>query len=164
MRAGRVRQRLQQIALQQALRKPTDNLDAYDMLLRARALSADPTRNANRMAREMLERVTQMAPGYADAYAEAAMRLNVSIGPEASLDLGLAYLPARRYADAVRLLEAQRTRRRAGQAKESAFRHRKLRLALPRPGIATPRRGMPAQGGSELGCPSCSSPPRSSAH
>jgi class 3 adenylate cyclase/Tfp pilus assembly protein PilF len=205
--AGTLASSLQQIALQQALRKPTDNLDAYDMLLRARALSADPTRNANRMAREMLERVTQMAPAYADAYAEladiyfqratfgwsefaqqdvetairlsqkaleidpdnvlahsvlaraytsvlkydlglaeseralqlnpsdaevmlaraavllwtgridesiataeAAMRLNVSIGPEASLNLGLAYLLARRYADAVRLLEAQRTR------------------------------------------------------
>ena len=205
--AGTLASSLQQIALQQALRKPTDNLDAYDMLLRARALSADRTRSANRMAREMLERVTQMAPAYADAYAEladiyfqratfgwsefaqhdvetairlaqkaleidpdcvlahsvlaraytsvlkydlglaeseralqlnpsdaevmlaraavllwtgriddsiataeAAMRLNVSIGPEASLNLGLAYLLARRYADAVRLLEAQRAR------------------------------------------------------
>ena len=205
--AGTLASSLQQIALQQALRKPTDNLDAYDMLLRARALGADPTRAANRMAREMLERVTQMAPGYADAYAEladiyfqratfgwsefaqqdvetsirlaqkaleidtdsvlahsvlaraytsvlkydlglaeseralqlnpsdaevmlaraavllwtgridesiataeAAMRLNVSIGPEASFNLGLAYLLARRYGDAVRLLEAQRIR------------------------------------------------------
>jgi adenylate cyclase len=205
--AGTLASSLQQIALQQALRKPTDNLDAYDMLLRARALGADPTRSANRMAREMLERVTQMAPAYADAYAEladiyfqratfgwsefaqqdvetsirlaqkaleidpdcvlahsvlaraytsvlkydlglaeseralqlnpsdaevmlaraavllwtgrieesiataeAAMRLNATIGPEASLNLGLAYLLARRYGDAVRLLEAQRVR------------------------------------------------------
>ena len=205
--AGTLATSLQQIALQQALRKPTDNLDAYDMLLRARALGADPTRTANRMAREMLERVTQMAPGYADAYAEladiyfqratfgwsefaqqdvdtsiklaqkaieidpdcvlahsvlaraftsvlkydlglaeseralqlnpsdaevmlaraavllwtgrigesiataeAAQRLNVSLGPEASLNLGLAYLLTRRYGDAVRLLEAQRAR------------------------------------------------------
>jgi class 3 adenylate cyclase/Tfp pilus assembly protein PilF len=205
--AGTLASSLQQIALQQALRKPTDNLDAYDMLLRARALSADPTRASNRAAREMLERVTQMAPNYADAHAEladiyfqratfgwsefaqqdietairlaqkaieidpdcvlahsvlaraytsilkydlglaeseralqlnpsdaevllaraavllwtgridesiataeAAIRLNVSIGPEASLNLGLAYLLAGRYGDAVRLLEAQRTR------------------------------------------------------
>jgi class 3 adenylate cyclase/Tfp pilus assembly protein PilF len=205
--AGTLASSLQQIALQQALRKPTDNLDAYDMLLRARALSADPTRTSNRAAREMLERVTQMAPNYADAHAEladiyfqratfgwsefaqqdietairlaqkaieidpdcvlahsvlaraytsilkydlglaeseralqlnpsdaevllaraavllwtgridksivaaeAALRLNVSIGPEASLNLGLAYLLAGRYGDAVRLLEAQRTR------------------------------------------------------
>lgn len=205
--AGTLASSLQQIALQRALRKPTDNLDAYDLLLRARALTADPTRPANRAAREMLERVTQMAPGYADAYAEladvyfqraafgwsefaqqdietatrlaqkaieldtdcvqahsvlaraytailkydlglaeseralqinpndaevllaraavllwtgridesiaaaeAAKRLNVSIGPEAALNLGLAYLLAGRYADAVRLLEGQRIR------------------------------------------------------
>jgi adenylate cyclase len=205
--AGTLASSLQQIALQQSLRKPTDNLDAYDLLLRARALAADPTRLANRSARELLERVTQLAPGYADAYAqladvyfqraafgwsefaqtdietairlarkaieldeecvlahgvlaraytsilkydiglaeseralqinpsdsealltraavllwtgridesiataEAAMRLNVNIGSEAALNLGLAYLLSQRYADAVRLLEAARAR------------------------------------------------------
>lgn len=205
--AGTLASSLQQIALQRALRKPTDNLDAYDLVLRARALTTDPTRTANRSAREMLERVTQMAPGYADAYAEladvyfqratfgwsefaqedvetairlaqkaieidpdcvlahsvlaraytsvlkydlglaeseralqlnpsdaealvaraavllwtgridesiataeTALRLDVSIGPEASLNLGLAYLLGDRYADAVRLLEPQRVR------------------------------------------------------
>lgn len=205
--AGTLASSLQQIALQRSLRKPTDNLDAYDLLLRARALADDPTRAANRSARELLERVTQLAPNYADAYAEladvyfqratfgwsefaqldietairlaqkaieldeecvlahsvlaraytsvlkydiglaeseralqinpsdaevllaraavllwigridesiaaaeAAMRLNVNIGPEAALDLGLAYLLSRRYADAVKLLEAARAR------------------------------------------------------
>lgn len=205
--AGTLATSLQQIALQQSLRKPTDNLDAYEMMLRARALTADPTRGGNRMAREMLERVTQMAPTYADAFAEladvyfqratfgwsefaqadietairlaqkatefdpdcvlahsvlarayasvmkydlglaeseralqinpsdsdvllaraavllwtgridesitaaeSAMRLSVSIGPEASLNLGIAYLLARRYGDAVKMLEAQRAR------------------------------------------------------
>jgi adenylate cyclase len=205
--AGTLASNLQQIALQQSLRKPTDNLDAYDMMLRARAMTADPTRTTNRAAREMLERVTQMAPSYADAYAEladthfqratfgwsefaqndietairlaqkaidldpdcvlahsvlaraytavrkydlglaeseralamnpsdaevllaraavllwtgridesiqaaeAATRLSMSIGPEASLNLGLAYLLSGRYGDAVRLLEAQRAR------------------------------------------------------
>lgn len=205
--AGTLATSLQQIALQKALRKPTNNLDAYDLLLRARGLTADPTRTSNRMAREMLERVTQMAPNYADAFAEladvyfqrasfgwsefaqqdietairlaqkaieidpdsvlahgvlarayisvakydlglaeseralqlnpsngeamlaraavllwtghidqsiaaaeAAQRLNVSMGPEATLNLGLAYLLDKRYADAVRLLEAQRSR------------------------------------------------------
>ncbi len=205
--AGTLASSLQQIALQQSLRKPTDNLDAYDLVLRARALAADPTRLANRSARELLERVTQLAPGYADAYAqladvyfqraafgwsefaqtdvetairlaqkaieldeecvlahgvlaraytsilkydiglseseralqinpsdsealltraavllwtgridesiataETAIRLNVNIGSEAALNLGLAYLLAHRYADAVRLLEAARAR------------------------------------------------------
>jgi adenylate cyclase len=205
--AGTLASNLQQIALQESLRKPTDNLAAYDMVLRSRALANDNTRTSNRMAREMLERVTQMAPGYADAYAElaevyfqratlgwsefaqldvenairlaqkaidldpdcvlghsvlaraytailkydlglaeseralqlnpsdaevlraraavllwtgrieesiataeAAKRLNAAIGPEAALNLGLAYLLARRYADAVKLLEAARVR------------------------------------------------------
>ena len=205
--AGTLAANLQQIALQQSLRKPTDNLDAYDLMLRGRAMSADATRPGNRMAREMLERALHAAPTYADAYAEladvtfqratfgwsefaqqdlenairyaqkavdldeenvlghsvlarvyAAMqkydlalaeaeraltinpsdaeallaqaavllwtshidesiasaefaaRLNLNIGPEASLNLGLAYLLARRYADAVRLLEAARKR------------------------------------------------------
>ena len=205
--AGTLASSLQQIALQQSLRKPTDNLDAYDLLLRARALAADPTRLGNRSARELLKRVIQLAPGYADAYAqladshfqraafgwsefaqsdvetairlaqkaieldegcalahsvlaraytallkydiglaeseralqinpsnaevlltraavllwtgridesisaaEAATRLNVNIGSEAALNLGLAYLLSGRYADAVRLLEAARAR------------------------------------------------------
>jgi len=205
--AGTLASSLQQIALQQSLRKPTDNLDAYDLLLRARALTADPTRASNRSARELLERATQIAPSYADAYAELAevyfqratygwsefaqsdiemaiklaqkaldldqecviahgvlaraytailkydlglseseralqinpsdaevmlaraavllwtgridesiaaaefaMRLNVNIGPEAALNLGLAYLLKHRYADAVRMLEAMRVR------------------------------------------------------
>ena len=42
--------------------------------------------------------------------AEAATRLNVNIGSEAALNLGLAYLLNHRYADAVRLLEAARAR------------------------------------------------------
>ncbi len=70
--AGTLASSLQQIALQQSLHKPTDNLDAYDLVLRARALAADPTRLANRSARELLERVIQLAPGYADAYAQLA--------------------------------------------------------------------------------------------
>jgi tetratricopeptide (TPR) repeat protein len=205
--AGTLASSLQQIALQQSLRKPTDNLDAYDLLLRSRALAADSTRAGNRSARELLERATQLSPGYADAYAELAdvyflratfgwsefadqdintairlsqmaieldkecllahsvlaraytalqkydlglaeseralqinpsdaeallaraaallwtgriddsivaaefaTYLNLNLGPEATLNLGLAYLLSRRYADAVKLLEAARTR------------------------------------------------------
>ena len=37
--AGTLATNLQQIALQQSLRKPTANLDAYDLMLRARALA-----------------------------------------------------------------------------------------------------------------------------
>ena len=70
--AGVLAINLQQIALQQSLRKPPDNLDAYDMMLRARARANEATLPANRMAREMLGRVTEMAPSYADGYAELA--------------------------------------------------------------------------------------------
>jgi class 3 adenylate cyclase/TolB-like protein/Tfp pilus assembly protein PilF len=205
--AGSLASSLQQIALQRSLRKPTDNLDAYDLLLRARASANETTRASNRSARELLERATQLSPAYADAYAELAdvyfqratfgwsefaqqyietairlaqkaieldeecvqahgvlaraytsilkydlglaeseralrinpsdveallaraavllwtghveesvdaaefaMRLNVNMGPEAALNLGLAYLLSRRYGDAVKLLEAARTR------------------------------------------------------
>lgn len=205
--AGSLAANLQQIAQQQAMRKPTDDLAAYDMLLKARAMATQPTPPANRGAREMLEKVTQMAPGYADAYAkladvlfqrasfgwsefaeqdveasiglarkaleidrdnvlahgvlaraytairkydlalaeseralqlnpsdadallaraavllwtgriadsiaaaESAQRLDANIGPEPAFNLGMAYLLAGRYDDAVRLLERERTR------------------------------------------------------
>lgn len=70
--AGTLATNLQQIALQKSLRKPTANLDAYDLLLRARAQGNEATRAGNRMARELLERVITMAPNYADAQAELA--------------------------------------------------------------------------------------------
>jgi class 3 adenylate cyclase len=70
--AGTLATNLQQIALQQSLKKPTTNLDAYDLLLRARAQANEATRSGNRMARELLEKVTRMQPNYADAQAELA--------------------------------------------------------------------------------------------
>ncbi len=244
-------------------------------MLRARALAADTTRVANRSARELLERATQMAPNYADAYAELAdiyfqravfgwsefaqldvetairlaqkaidldeecvlahsvlaraytsilkydlglaeseralqinpsdaevllaraavllwtgridesiaaaelaMRLNINIGPEAALNLGLAYLLSRRYDDAVRLLEAARARYPAyplldfplagayaelgrmadaadaaerGKQKNPHFDLASFGSRFQDPGAATPGRGKPAQGRPELG-------------
>ena len=205
--AGTLATNLQQIALQQSLKKPTENLDAYDLLLRARAQANEGTRAGNRMAREALQRVARMEPTYADAQAELAsatlqrvaygwsefadddvdtaielarkaieidrdsvvahsvlaraytirqrydlglaeseraleinpsdadalaaraavllwtgdiegsiasgelaMRLNANIGPETAFNLGIAYLLSRRWADAVKLLEAARIR------------------------------------------------------
>jgi len=205
--AGTLATNLQQIALARSLRKPTASLDAYDLVLRARAEGNEATRAGNRMARELLERVIKMAPTYADAQAELAEatfqravygwsefaqqdveaairlaqkaleideenvlahsvlaraytvqqkydlglaeseralqinpsdsevlatraavllwtgqidesiaagelagRLNGNLGPEPALNLGLAYMLKHRYADAVVLLEAARTR------------------------------------------------------
>lgn len=70
--AGMLATNLRQIALQQSLKKPTSNLAAYDLLLRARAEANETTRAGNRMAREMLEKVIAMQPNYADAPAELA--------------------------------------------------------------------------------------------
>jgi adenylate cyclase len=205
--AGALASSLEQIAQQYSLRKPTDNLDAYDLVLRGRALEGDATRRSNRTARELLERATQLAPSYADAHAELASayfqraasgwsefpqddidtaiqlarkaitldddcvlahsvlarvytaqakydlglaesdralelnpsdaeanearaavllwtgrtdeaiaaaetanRLNANLGPESALNLGIAYLLKRRYADAIKLLEVARIR------------------------------------------------------
>lgn len=205
--AGSLASNLQQIALQQSLRKPTGNLGAYDLLLRARAQANESTRAGNRMARDALEKVVAMSPNYADAQAELAeanfqravygwsefadqdvekairlaqkalelddenvlahsvlaraytvqqrydlglaeseralqlnpsdaealtaraavllwtgdiagsiaagelaMRLNSNVGPEPALNLGIAYLLSKRFADAVKLLEAARVR------------------------------------------------------
>ncbi len=205
--AGALATNLQQIALQQSLKKPTSNLDAYDLLLRARAEANDTTRTGNRKARELLGKVIAMQPNYADAQAELAdvtfqravygwsefadqdvesaiklaqkalevddesalahsvlaraytvqqrndlalaeseralqinpsdadvqatraavllwtgdidgsitagelaMRLNASVGPEQALNLGIAYLLKKRFADAVKLLENARIR------------------------------------------------------
>jgi class 3 adenylate cyclase/Tfp pilus assembly protein PilF len=205
--AGALATNLQQIALQQSLKKPTSNLDAYDLLLRARAEANDTTRTGNRRARELLGKVIAMQPNYADAQAELAdatfqravygwsefadqdvegaiklaqkalemddesalahsvlaraytvqqrndlalaeseralqinpsdadvqasraavllwtgdidgsiaagelaMRLNANVGPEQALNLGIAYLLKKRFADAVKLLENARIR------------------------------------------------------
>jgi class 3 adenylate cyclase/TolB-like protein/Tfp pilus assembly protein PilF len=205
--AGMLATNLQQIALQQSLKKPTSNLAAYDLLLRARAEANETTRAGNRMAREMLGKVIAMQPNYADAQAELAdatfqraaygwsefadqdietairlaqkalevddesalahsvlaraytvqqrydlalaeseralqinpsdadvqatraavllwtgdidgsimagelaMRLNANVGPEHALNLGIAYLLRKRFADAVKLLENARIR------------------------------------------------------
>ena len=70
--AGTLASNLQTIALQHSLRKPTDNLDAYDLVLRGRAVGGEATRSGNRKAREMFEQATRLAPSYADAYAELA--------------------------------------------------------------------------------------------
>jgi class 3 adenylate cyclase/TolB-like protein/cytochrome c-type biogenesis protein CcmH/NrfG len=47
--------------------KSMDNLEAYDLVLRARALSDPPERRTNREARELLARALKLAPGDADA-------------------------------------------------------------------------------------------------
>lgn len=47
---------------------PTENLEAYDSVLRARGLIARVDRTSNRQARALLSRVTERAPNYAEAF------------------------------------------------------------------------------------------------
>jgi class 3 adenylate cyclase/TolB-like protein len=59
---------LTQVEQQRALAKPTGNLDAYDLVLRARERILRSTRPANRDARQFLEKAIQLDPKFAEAY------------------------------------------------------------------------------------------------
>jgi adenylate cyclase len=60
---------LTQVEQRRALSKPTESLDAYDLVLRGRERLQPSTRQANRQARQFFERAVALDPGYADAYA-----------------------------------------------------------------------------------------------
>jgi len=58
--------RLVLVEQQRALSKPTESLEAYDLVLRARSLLERETRRENREARELLERALVLDPDYMD--------------------------------------------------------------------------------------------------
>jgi TolB-like protein/class 3 adenylate cyclase len=60
---------LTRVEQQQALAKPIENLDAYDLVLRGRERLWRGTRAGNREARQILEQAIQLDPEYAAAYA-----------------------------------------------------------------------------------------------
>ena len=61
--------RLTDIEEKQAFAKPTGNLDAYDYVLRARALLLQSQPEANFKARELYRKAIERDPAYASAYA-----------------------------------------------------------------------------------------------
>jgi len=61
--------RLQDVALERALRKAPAELDAYDCLLRARRYTSSLSEEMHSEARDLLEAAIELDPGYADAYA-----------------------------------------------------------------------------------------------
>jgi adenylate cyclase len=67
--AGALAVNLTQFEQRRALSKPTESLDAYDLVLRGRERLQSSTRPANREARQLFERATELDPKYADAYA-----------------------------------------------------------------------------------------------
>jgi TolB-like protein/class 3 adenylate cyclase/Flp pilus assembly protein TadD len=58
--------RLALVEQQRALSRPTENLEAYDLVLRARSLLERETRRENREARELLEHALELDPEYMD--------------------------------------------------------------------------------------------------
>lgn len=64
--------RLTQIEQQRVLAKPTESLEAYDYVLRARPASQHPTRANVAEARTLLKRAIDLDPNYAAAYAALA--------------------------------------------------------------------------------------------
>ncbi len=67
--AGRLAVTVTQVEQDRALEAPTESLDAYDLVLRARHLMLRGTRADNREARALLERATTLDPDYAAAHA-----------------------------------------------------------------------------------------------
>ena len=61
--------RLQDVALERALKKAPAELDAYDCLLRARRYTSLLSEDMHTEARDLLESAIELDPGYADAHA-----------------------------------------------------------------------------------------------
>ncbi len=70
--AGALAIRLTQIEQKRVLAKPTESLEAYDYVLRARPALQRPARAGNVEARTLLRRAIQVDPNYAAAYAALA--------------------------------------------------------------------------------------------
>lgn len=64
--------RVTQIEQRRVLEKPTDNLEAYDYVLRARPALQRPTRANNAEARVLLRRAVELDPKYAAAHSALA--------------------------------------------------------------------------------------------
>ncbi|WP_244445133.1 tetratricopeptide repeat protein [Microvirga sp. BSC39] len=70
--AGALAIGMAEIEQRRVLAKPTDNLQAYDYVLRARPALQRPTRSNIVEARTLLRRAIELDPGYAAAYAALA--------------------------------------------------------------------------------------------
>jgi adenylate cyclase len=70
---GEIAPRLEQVEIERAKRKQTENLDAYDYFLRALASLHEWTRKSNDEALRLFYRAIELDPGFASAYGLAAM-------------------------------------------------------------------------------------------
>ena len=77
--AGALAIRVTQIEQSRVFAKPTENLAAYDYVLRARPALQRPTRANNVEARALLKRAIELDPNYAAAYAALAETYHLAI-------------------------------------------------------------------------------------
>jgi TolB-like protein/tetratricopeptide (TPR) repeat protein len=75
---GALAVRVTEVEQKRVLAKPTENLEAYDYVLRARGALQRPTRANNAQARVLLRRAIELDPGYAAAYAALADSYHVA--------------------------------------------------------------------------------------
>lgn len=66
---GMLAANLTRLEQHRAFAKPTENLDAYDLVLRGRERLLQTSRRQNREARELFQRAVALDPDYADPYA-----------------------------------------------------------------------------------------------
>jgi TolB-like protein/DNA-binding winged helix-turn-helix (wHTH) protein/cytochrome c-type biogenesis protein CcmH/NrfG len=71
--------RVTQIEQRRVFEKPTENLEAYDYVLRARPALQRPTRANNVEARVLLRRAIELDPNYAAAYAALAETFHIAM-------------------------------------------------------------------------------------
>ena len=86
--AGALAIRVTQFEQRRASAKPTESLEAYDYVLRARPAFQRPARASNVEARAFLRRAIQLDPNYAAAYAALAETYHIAVS------WGWAELPA----------------------------------------------------------------------
>jgi len=72
--------KLEQVEIERAKRKPTENLDAYDYYLRGVAVGFQLTREANDEALNLFNKAIELDPNFASPYARAAAVYTIRIG------------------------------------------------------------------------------------
>ena len=78
--AGKLAIKLIDIEKQRAFKKPTENLDAYDYLLRGRDYFARKTRSGNEEAKTLFVRAIDLDPTYASAYVALGLTWLMDVG------------------------------------------------------------------------------------
>jgi TolB-like protein/DNA-binding winged helix-turn-helix (wHTH) protein len=77
--AGALAIRVTEFEQRRVFAKPTESLEAYDLVLRARPAFQRPTRANNVEARALLRRAIQLDPNYAAAYAALAETYHIAV-------------------------------------------------------------------------------------